>query len=76
MAVSKEELRAKFVGKTLDEVPIPSVILDQAKLRVNCERMLDTVNRLGLGWRAHIKTHKVGFVISHACCLVPWPPRC
>ena len=55
----KEQLRAKFVGKTLNEVPTPSVVLDLAKVEVNCERMLEATERLGLLWRAHIKSHKV-----------------
>ncbi|KAK4097939.1 hypothetical protein N658DRAFT_488830 [Parathielavia hyrcaniae] len=54
----KEQLRARFVGKTLNEVPTPSVVLDLAKLQVNCQRMLEATQRLGLLWRPHIKTHK------------------
>ncbi|KAK3362618.1 putative serine dehydratase domain-containing protein [Lasiosphaeria hispida] len=54
----KEQLRARFVGHTLHNVPTPSAVLDLAKLEVNCERMLDATERLGLLWRAHIKTHK------------------
>ena len=52
------EIKAQFVGKTLHDVPTPSVILDLAKLDVNCQRMLDAVERLSLSWRPHIKTHK------------------
>ena len=48
------------MGRSLDEVPTPSAVLDLAKVEANCARMLDTVRRLGIGWRAHIKTHKVG----------------
>lgn len=58
--VSKEALRAQFVGKTLHDVGTPAVVLDLAKLEVNCNLMLEAVEKLGLGWRAHIKTHKVG----------------
>ncbi|GAB1310554.1 Serine dehydratase domain-containing protein [Madurella fahalii] len=54
----KEQLRARFVTKTLNEVPTPSVVLDLAKLHVNCERMLEATERLDLLWRAHIKSHK------------------
>ncbi|KAK4128641.1 hypothetical protein N657DRAFT_660259 [Parathielavia appendiculata] len=54
----KEQLRARFVGKTLYEVPTPSVVLDLAKLEINCQRMLKATQRLGLLWRAHIKSHK------------------
>ncbi len=54
----KEQLRARFVGKTLHEVPTPSVVLDLAKLEKNCARMLDATSKLGLLWRTHIKSHK------------------
>ena len=57
--IPKDELKAQFVGKSLNEVQTPRAVLDLAKLEVNCERMLDAVARLDLGWRPHIKTHKV-----------------
>lgn len=55
---SKAALQARLVGKTLYEVPTPSIVLDLAKLEVNCRRMMDAAEKNGLGWRAHIKTHK------------------
>ncbi|RYO82299.1 hypothetical protein DL766_000676 [Monosporascus sp. MC13-8B] len=57
--LSKEALRGRFVGKSLHEVGTPAVVLDRAKLEANCNLMLEAVQRLGLGWRCHIKTHKV-----------------
>lgn len=56
---SKTALQERFVGKTLHEVPTPSIVLDLAKLEVNCQRMIDAAKKNGIGWRAHIKTHKV-----------------
>lgn len=56
---SKEALQERLVGKTLYEVPTPSIVLDLAKLKVNCHRMMDAAEKNGIGWRAHIKTHKV-----------------
>ncbi len=56
---SKEELLARYVGKTLDDAPTPSAVLDLAKVENNCGRMLEAAQAVGLGWRAHIKTHKV-----------------
>ena len=56
----KDELRSQFVGKTLHDVPTPSVVLDLAQIDVNCQSMLETVERLSLSWRPHIKTHKAG----------------
>lgn len=61
---SKAALQARLVGKTLDEVPTPSIVLDLAKLEVNCRRMMDAAEKNGLGWRAHIKTHKVSLVMG------------
>ncbi|KUI58692.1 hypothetical protein VP1G_05988 [Cytospora mali] len=55
---SKAALQEAFVGKTLHEVPTPSIVLDLAKLEVNCQRMIDAAEKNGIGWRAHIKTHK------------------
>ena len=48
------------MGKSLHDVGTPAVVLDLAKIEANCNLMLETVEKLGLGWRAHIKTHKVG----------------
>jgi len=60
---SKGELRQDIVGKQLWDteysIPSPAAILDLAKIETNCERMLRTVERLDLGWRPHVKTHKV-----------------
>ncbi|KAM7222876.1 D-serine dehydratase [Rhypophila decipiens] len=58
MTTLKDHLKAKLVGQTLQQVPSPCAVLDRAKLEVNCQRMLDATARLGLLWRAHIKTHK------------------
>lgn len=56
---SKEELLKHFVGKSLKDVPAPAAVLDLSKLEKNCSRMLEAVDTLKFGWRAHIKTHKV-----------------
>lgn len=56
----KDLLQARFVGKSLHDVGTPAVVLDLAKIEANCNLMLEAVEKLGLGWRAHIKTHKVG----------------
>ncbi|KAI1082043.1 putative serine dehydratase domain-containing protein [Whalleya microplaca] len=56
--LSKDLLRAQFVGKSLHQVPTPAVVLDLAKIEANCNLMLEAADRLQLSWRAHIKTHK------------------
>jgi D-serine deaminase-like pyridoxal phosphate-dependent protein len=56
---SIEDLKKHFVGKSLKNVNSPAAVLDIDKIRHNCSRMLDAVDKLAFGWRAHIKTHKV-----------------
>lgn len=43
---------------TLDDLPTPSLILDLARLRRNCERMLTRARAAGVRLRPHVKTHK------------------
>lgn len=54
----KRRLLDAYVGKSIQELPTPSVIVDVARVRRNCARMLKSANELGLGFRAHVKTHK------------------
>lgn len=55
----KETLAALYVGQSIRHVPTPAVVIDLAVVRRNCARMLQACTSLGLGWRAHVKTHKV-----------------
>lgn len=55
----KEALVKEFVGKSIADVPTPAAVMNVAAARRNCERMLEAVKKLDLGWRAHVKTHKV-----------------
>lgn len=57
---TKEELVKEFVGKSIKDVATPAAVLDLGKVKNNCNRMLEACATLGFGWRAHIKTHKVG----------------
>lgn len=43
---------------TLFDIPTPSLVLDQAKLRRNIQRMADAVNSKGATLRPHMKTAK------------------
>ena len=56
---AKEYLREEFIGKSLLDLPTPSALLDLSKVKRNCARMLEAVDILQVGWRVHIKTHKV-----------------
>lgn len=52
-------LRDFYVGKHISQVPKPAAVLDVAKIRRHCSSMLETVKELGVGFRPHVKTHKV-----------------
>lgn len=54
-----QQLKEKYAGTSLLNAPIPSAVLDLAKVESNCTKMLEAVDKLGCSWRAHIKTHKV-----------------
>ncbi|KAH7309658.1 alanine racemase domain protein [Stachybotrys elegans] len=54
----KDALHSMYVGKTLHEALTPAAVMDVAAVRRNCGRMLQATRQLGLGWRAHVKTHK------------------
>lgn len=52
-------LQLQYIGKNISEVAAPAAIVDAAVVRRNCKLMLETASELGLGFRAHVKTHKV-----------------
>jgi len=55
---SEAALSLEHVGKRINDVQAPAAILDVAVVRRNCRLMLETAKTLGLGFRAHVKTHK------------------
>ena len=63
-SLTKQDLQKVFVGKSIKDVPTPAVVLDISKVKRNCDDMLQAVHGLGFGWRAHIKTHKVGSYLT------------
>lgn len=58
-AASDPHLRDRFLGKRVEDLPTPVAILDERVLRRNCELMLQATEALGIGFRPHVKTHKV-----------------
>ena len=52
-------LRAKFVDQPLRNVETPAAVLDRAVVKRHCSRMLEACRALGVGFRPHVKTHKV-----------------
>ena len=61
---SEAALKQQFVGRHLSDINPPAVIIDAAVVRRNCEAMLETARQLGVGFRAHVKTHKVSQSMS------------
>jgi D-serine deaminase-like pyridoxal phosphate-dependent protein len=57
---SLETLKQFYVGKNIHQVPKPALVLDRAKMRRHCESLSKAADALGVGFRAHVKTHKVG----------------
>ncbi|KAI9770949.1 MAG: hypothetical protein M1840_002653 [Geoglossum simile] len=54
---SKEALCARFVGKSLHELPMPAAILDVAAVKRNCEQMARAVNNLGCEFPPDVGAH-------------------
>jgi hypothetical protein len=52
-------LRQQYVGKHVSSLPTPSAIVSEAVVRRNCVRMLQVADALSVGFRPHVKTHKV-----------------
>ncbi|KAL9622785.1 MAG: hypothetical protein Q9160_002904 [Pyrenula sp. 1 TL-2023] len=54
----RKALKKYYLGRTLNDVGTPAAVIDVAKAACNCRSMLDAVDRLGVNFRAHVKTHK------------------
>ena len=54
---SVDEMR-RYIGQDIASVPKPAAVLDLAKMRRHCNDLLHATQSLGVGFRAHIKTHK------------------
>ncbi|KAF9892257.1 hypothetical protein FE257_002034 [Aspergillus nanangensis] len=55
---SQRDLRMLYVGKDIIDIPKPAIVLDHAIIRRHCESMIRTIKQLGVGFRAHVKSHK------------------
>ena len=56
---SEAALKLQYVGKEIKDVQAPAAIIDVAVVRRNCTLMLEAADKLDVGFRAHVKTHKV-----------------
>lgn len=64
---SAATLQLNYVGQKLDAAQTPAAVIDAAVVRRNCQLMLDAAEQLGVGFRAHVKTHKVCPSASTQC---------
>ncbi|KAH7394130.1 putative serine dehydratase domain-containing protein [Phaeosphaeria sp. MPI-PUGE-AT-0046c] len=55
---SKSSLASQYVGQRLQDLPTPALVLDRSKLKRNTAAMLQVCQKLGVGFRAHVKSHK------------------
>lgn len=56
-----DELRKRYVGKSLTELRTPAMVIDRAVFAKNCAEMHKRAEQWKWTFRAHIKTHKVCF---------------
>jgi hypothetical protein len=55
---SQESLASQYVGQRLEDLPTPAIVLDRSKIKKNCAAMLQVCQKLNVGFRAHVKSHK------------------
>jgi len=49
---------ASYIGKKIDSVPTPALVVDKEVFKQNCEKLLQITRGNGIQLRPHIKTHK------------------
>ncbi|CCG82398.1 D-serine dehydratase [Taphrina deformans PYCC 5710] len=54
----RKALEQAYIGQIVKDLPTPACILNRTKVKDNCDAMLSNAESLGVGFRAHIKTHK------------------
>lgn len=61
---NKDALVKEFVGRSLNELRTPALVVDRAAFRDNCTKMHQNAKDWGASFRAHLKTHKVKYTWS------------
>jgi len=54
----KQSLKDEFVGRPIDSLPTPAMVIDRATFAKNCAKMHQNAKDFGASFRAHLKTHK------------------
>lgn len=65
LTLNKDALVKEFVGKRLNELRTPALVVDRAAFRDNCSKMHQNAKDWEANFRAHLKTHKVNPYPSH-----------
>ena len=53
------ENHKSFIGKSISELPTPSLVVNLPVLKKNIDALHQDVEKLGIGFRPHVKTLKV-----------------
>ena len=64
MPFDKHALLDKYLGKSLDTLRTPAMIIDRSLFAKNCASMHLKAREWGASFRAHLKTHKVASVLN------------
>ena len=51
-----------FIGKSIPELPTPSLVVNLPVLKKNIDALHRDVEKLGIGFRPHVKTLKVCYI--------------
>ncbi|KAL0951238.1 hypothetical protein HGRIS_007956 [Hohenbuehelia grisea] len=54
----KDALVKEFIGKQLEELRTPAMVINRATFAINCAKMHERAADWGATFRAHLKTHK------------------
>ena len=55
---SEAALKLQYGGKRIQDLPTPALVIDRAVVKRNCRLMRQAAEKLNVGFRAHVKTHK------------------
>jgi len=53
------ENHASYIGRPVNELPTPALVLSKPVLEYNTRTLLEDVKKLGIEFRPHVKTLKV-----------------
>lgn len=53
-----------YIGQPASSLPTPSLVVSLPILEDNIKRLHDDVEAMGIGFRAHVKTLKVGWALG------------